>query len=214
MFSVIIPMAGKGTRVNKDKNKALLEINGKPMFLYAYETFKKYDCEIILVISPDDYDEIKEYINDDFIYAFGGNTRAESVYNGLKLCKNEYVLIHDAARPFISEKIIDNVLKELDNNAVLVTAKAKDTVRDNGKVLVRDNLTLAQTPQACKVNDLKEAYNKAFMNNDNITDDISVIEKYTNLDIKYVDGDDYNFKVTTPLDLKLALIIAKEKIHD
>lgn len=211
MFSVIIPMAGKGTRVKREKNKALLEINGKPMFLYSYNTFKKFDCEIILVVSHVDYDEVKKYVSNDrdTILAIGGDTRAESVYQGLKKCTKEYVLIHDAARPLVTEDIIKNVIDNLYDNAVLVATKVKDTIRDNGEVLVRDNLLAAQTPQACRVNDLIFAYEIALKGQEEITDDISVIQKYTNLNIKIVEGNDLNYKITTSVDLMLAEILSK-----
>ena len=99
LFSVIIPMAGSGSRAKTSMNKALVMINGKPLFMYAYELFKQFDCEIILVCKEDEIPIVKKYVDNNVIFALGGNTRASSVYNGLLKANYEYVLIPDARFP-------------------------------------------------------------------------------------------------------------------
>lgn len=212
LFSVIIPMAGSGSRAKTSMNKALVMINGKPLFMYAYELFKQFDCEIILVCKEDEIPIVKKYVDNNVIFALGGNTRASSVYNGLLKANYEYVLIHDAARPFCTKVLIERVLEMLKTkNACYVGVPVKDTIRDINRdtILHREDLIAAQTPQACRVEDLKMAYEIGFNNNIEFTDDISAIEKYTNIDVGVVMGNDFNFKVTTPYDILLADLIAK-----
>ncbi|MGM9972374.1 MAG: 2-C-methyl-D-erythritol 4-phosphate cytidylyltransferase [Anaeroplasmataceae bacterium] len=212
MFSVIIPMAGSGQRAKTKINKALTLINDKPMFLYSYELFKSYGFEIVLVCKEAEIPEIKKYVSEDTVFAIGGETRAHSVYNGLLKCSNECVMIHDAARPFISKDIIDNIIEVMKNaRAAYVGIKARDTLRDvKNKVLInREDVIIAQTPQVVYKNDLINAYLKGFKDGYMFTDDISAIEKYCDIVPAIVEGNDFNFKVTTPYDIKLAHLVAK-----
>lgn len=213
MYSVIIPMAGSGSRAKTKENKALTLINNKPMFLYSYELFKSYGFEVVLVCKEDEIPTIKGYVGEDAIIAIGGATRANSVYNGLLKCSNEYVMIHDAARPFISKDIIDNIIEVMKNNkACYVGIPVKDTIRDKESNIVidRNKLMAAQTPQVCRVDDLIKAYETGFKENIEFTDDIMALEKYSDIKASVVMGNDKNYKVTTPFDLKLAELIARE----
>lgn len=205
MFSVVIPMAGSGSRSGLNVNKALYMFNGKPLFMYAVDVFKKYNAEIILVCRPSEMDEIKEFISSDIKITLGGDTRGESVYNGIKEASKDIVLIHDAARPFIKENIIDDILNKLeDNKCAYVGIKCKDTVRENGIIINRDNLVLAQTPQAGYKKDFIYALECAKKDNVTLTDDISYLEKYLGYKPALVIGSELNFKVTTPDDIKIA----------
>ena len=110
MVSVILLMAGRGTRMGIDKNKILLEVNGKPIFKYSLDLFSQYDFEIICVINELDKDYILPYLNNNIKYVYGGKNRTESVYNGLIKSSGDYVLIHDAARPLLSKNVVDEIL--------------------------------------------------------------------------------------------------------
>ncbi len=212
MYSVIIPMAGSGKRAKVSKNKALLELNGKPMFMYSYELFKSYGFEIILVCKEHEINIVRSYVDSNTKIVLGSDTRAKSVYNGIKVATSEYVFIHDAARPFLNRKIVDELLETIKNNdAAFVAITPKDTIRNiNNNVLNRETLLMAQTPQVMKKDDILYAYNKVFLDNVEITDDIQALELYTNIKAKVVYGDDMNFKVTTPYDVKIASYLAKE----
>lgn len=216
MFSVVIVMAGKGSRAKLSVNKALAMVEGRPLFMYSYMQFKKVGAQIVLVAKEDEIEEIKKYVDEDTIITVGGSTRAKSVYNGLLMCTNEKVLVHDAARPFIEEEIINKVVDALDKNkAAYVGVKVKDTIRDItiNEVIKRDDLIAAQTPQAAYLEDLKGAYEVAFKMGYEPTDDISVLEKYTNIKAKLIEGNEVNFKITTPYDVELAKIIIKGAIE-
>lgn len=212
MFSVIIPMAGSGSRCKTSINKALTLIDNKPMFMYSYELFKSYGFEIILVCQDKEVDLVKSYVSSDTIVVVGSDTRGKSVYNGILAASSEYVIIHDAARPLISKNIVDKLLESIKTNeASYVALKVSDTIRDikNKKTLNRDDLVLAQTPQVIKKDILISAYNKSFNDNIVLTDDIALIEKYSDIIPTVIIGEDTNFKVTTPLDLKYAEFILK-----
>lgn len=207
MFSVIIPMAGCGSRSGLKENKALWLLNGKPLFMHSVDMFKKYDCEIILVCSSSDIEEVKKHT--DLKVVLGGASRAESVYNGIKNAKNSLCLIHDAARPFITDSMIINTLDVMkEARCAYVGIKAVDTIRNtNGGVIDRTNLCIVQTPQALFKDDYIKAYKMALDNKDILTDDISYLEKYLGYKPEVVLGSRLNFKLTTPEDFKLAEIV-------
>ncbi len=216
MFSVVIVMAGSGSRAKLSMNKALAIIEGRPLFMYSYLLFKRLNAEIVLVAKEDEIEEIKKYVDKDTIITVGGATRAKSVYNGLLQCTNQKVLVHDAARPFIEDNMVNQVVSALDKNkAAYVGIKVKDTIRDItiNEVIKRDNLIAAQTPQAAYLDDLKGAYEVAFKMGYEATDDISVLEKFTNIKAKLIEGNDINFKITTPYDVELAKVIIKGAIE-
>ena len=208
MISVVLLMAGTGSRMGADKNKILLKINDKMLFEYPLELFKKYNFEIICVINKNDEELLKSYLK-DVKYTIGGETRGESVFNGISMATGDYVLIHDSARVLLSDSVVDNIVNMTkDYDAILTYSNVKDTikVKDNNKLttLNRNNLIAASTPQCGKRDLLLNAYTKARMDNKSFTDDISVIEYYyPNVNIGLVPANEENFKVTTPLDYKI-----------
>lgn len=216
MVSVVLVMAGKGSRMKQNKNKILLPLGDKLVFEYALDTFKSLGCEVICVVSKDDYIDIKDKLV-NVKYTFGGATRQESVNNGLKLCSHEYVLVHDAARPFISKDLIKQIIDNYKlDEAVLAYQNVKDTIKifdDNCvNTLDRSKLIAAVTPQCASLSVFKEVYEKASKDNFSATDDLSLIEKYRpDIKIKYVLANEECFKITTPLDYELAKIIIGEK---
>lgn len=214
MISVILLMAGVGSRMNINQNKILLNLANKPVFMHSYDKFKKFGLEIICVINPNDELEIKKYLDEDAIIVYGGSTRQESVYNGLLKCSCDYVLIHDAARPLISEKLIEELIKTSKLGLPILTYfKCKNTVKEisNGlKTLNRDNIIFAATPQCGMLDDFMYCHRKAIEDNFISTDDISLIEKYLNKEIKLIESNEENFKITTKLDYDLAKLILKE----
>ncbi len=208
--SVIILAAGKSVRMNSEKNKEFLELNGKLVLDYSIDFFKNYDRvkEIILVCSDTDfnycysrYEKLVDHI------VIGGNTRQKSVYNGLKKVSMEYVMIHDAARPFINEDVIEKLYHEvLDVGAATVAVFVKDTIveiSDNriARHLNRKSLVALQTPQAFKKGLIMEAHIKAIEGDYFATDDTSLIRKFTNVMPAYVVGDYRSLKLTTQEDL-------------
>ncbi|MBR3617835.1 MAG: 2-C-methyl-D-erythritol 4-phosphate cytidylyltransferase [Acholeplasmatales bacterium] len=210
MYSAILLMAGKGTRMNRQENKVLLPLGNKKIYEYSLNVFLKTVDEIICVINEDDKDIITS-LPKNVKWTFGGKTRQESVLNGIKLATNDFVLIHDAARPFITESLINDIKNKLtNNNCVLTCQKCKDTLKlvdgDVVSTLNRDRIIRAATPQAINRKLLLESYSK--IQNEEFTDDVQIIEKYhPEIKTELIYASDDLFKITTNTDYKLAELL-------
>jgi len=211
-YSVIIPAAGSGKRMGLGFNKVFADVDGLPMIIKTMSIFDKTNCEkIIVVYQPSDKQMLQDLLSK---YSFkatvelieGGKERLNSVSNGLNVVESEFVLIHDGARPFLSEESLCDLLTVLEKHeACLLAVKAKDTIKvvRDGVVIEtpkRETMYLAQTPQAFKTDIIKECYTKAITSNEMFTDDASVAERY-NVEVRIVEGDYANIKVTTKEDL-------------
>jgi len=209
-IAAIIVCAGKSKRFKKDK--LLIEIKNKPLFYYTFKAFYqiKLISQIILVLNKEKINLAKKLIspfskNRNIKIVEGGKKRKDSVYNGLiSLDRNiTHVLIHDGARPFVSKNLILNIIKNLKKyQAVICGIKSKDTVKivKNGfvkKTLKRDNVYLIQTPEGFKKNLILEAY-KRFKEKE-VFDDAQFLE-FSKKEIKVIDGDILNVKITYPVD--------------
>lgn len=218
--AVIIVAGGKGSRMGTSIPKQFLEIAGKPVILHTMEKFLSFDPEIemILVINQD-YIQIWDQLfhnyklSNKIKIASGGETRFHSVKNGLMLLEGDFLVgIHDAVRPLISVETIRNIYKHaaIHGNAIPVVP-VRESVREvqvsGSKMLDRTVLRLIQTPQVFRYPILKKAYDTDFM--PEFTDDARVVEK-SGVKIHLVDGDIYNFKITTPEDIKIAQGLLKE----
>ncbi len=210
MYSAILLMAGKGTRMNRKENKILLPLGNKKVYEYSLDILLKTVDEVICVINPDDK-EIIDSLPKNVKWTFGGKTRQESVYNGLLKASNEYILIHDAARPFITKELINDIKEKLNNDtSVLVCQKCKDTIRINNNGILnninRDDVIKASTPQASTKKLLLDSYNR--IKDEIFTDDIQLIEKYhPEIKIELVYASDDLFKITTETDYLLANLL-------
>lgn len=199
MISVIIVCAGNSSRMNMDKNKVLLPLDNKPIFLYSLEKFTKYFNDVIVVANENDIEEIKHY-HDNVI--LGGATRGESVYNGIKQAKYDKILIHDGARPFITN---EDILKMIDAANICDLAFLGSHVIDSIKDLSFNNLKreeyiLAYTPQLVSKEDYLKAYDLALTNNRSYSDDVSLIYEELNIKPQLIIGDRNNKKITTMED--------------
>ena len=219
MISAIILAGGKGKRMGSAISKQFIDIKGKPIIYYTLKKFsenKKID-NIIVVLPEDEVKYFKENILKKYELrinkiVIGGKERQDSVYNALKSLKNsstDIVLIHDGARPFISERIINEGIKFAEiYGAAAPGVMPKDTIKvKNEKNFSVDtpnraNLVSIQTPQVFKSEDIKVAYQKAKDEGYVATDDSQLFERYIDKDIKAVLGDYSNLKITTQEDLK------------
>lgn len=215
---VIIVCSGIGKRMNSNVPKQFIKVNDKPIVCYTIDKFENcnYIDEIIIVTNKEYIDYFKNSIINDYNYKKisavieGGKERLNSVYNGINYIEyneDSIVLIHDGVRPFIDEKDIINIIEETKMyNACILGVKVKDTVKicKDGFIQTtpnRENIWLAQTPQAFKYNIIKEAYEYAFNNNLFVTDDASVVENF-GFKVKIIEGNYSNIKITTKEDLK------------
>lgn len=220
MISAIILASGKGKRMGSAISKQFIDIKGKPIIYYTLKKFsenKKID-NIIVVLPEDEVKYFKENILKKYELrinkiVIGGKERQDSVYNALKSLKNsstDIVLIHDGARPFISERIINEGIKFAEiYGAAAPGVMPKDTIKvKNEKNFSIDtpnraNLVSIQTPQVFKFDEILECHEKIRYNGEKVTDDTMVVEKY-GYSVYLYDGEYTNIKVTTPEDLILA----------
>ncbi len=220
MSTVIIVAAGKGERTGENIPKAFLKIKGKPLLLYSIEKFKNFSR--VIVVLPKGY--VKEwrkklkvlYSEMSIEVVYGGKKRQDSVSNGLKKIEsgNEIVLIHDAARPFVSEKLIMEIVEKTKKYGVCIPViKIPDTIKKiKGekveKTLNRNEILAVQTPQGFKSSIIKEAYRKAKEKNYTGTDDSFLVEKI-GIDVWCIEGERLNFKITYPEDIILSEAIVE-----
>lgn len=209
-YSAIVLCAGKGSRSGLTYNKMLYRFKNKTVYEMTMEIFLNDErCkQIVVVTKEEELDDLKKLILSKKIdYVFGGKERQDSVYNGLQVVKEDYVLIHDGARPYLKKENIDDILECLNkNDACLLVVPVKDTIKvciDGNivKTLPREQLVQAQTPQAFKTELIKRCYQKGKDKNYIATDDASLVEYFENIEVKAVLGSYSNIKITTPDDL-------------
>ena len=217
MNSAIILAGGVGSRLNSDIPKQFIRANnGNRIIDFSIEIFRKnkHIDEIIIVLPKYWMEKYGEEYK-DYKLVLGGNKRYKSSKAGLLACssKSKNIIIHDAARPLITDNLINNCIHYLEEyNAVAPYINATDSlvmIDDNINYLNRDKIKLIQTPQAFD----KKALMAAMTNiKNNISDDMSAILDYNkDTPSKFFKGDIYNFKITNDLDLKIFNTIINEK---
>lgn len=225
--TAIVLAAGQGKRMGTKVQKQYLEIQGKPVLYYSLHAFQSSLLidEIILVVGENQ----EEYCQKEIVEKFqitkvsrivqGGPERYFSVWNGLRELEEEgYVFIHDGARPFINDDILNRVFEFVRvEKACVVGMPVKDTIKiadENGFAQNTPNRNLVwavQTPQVFETKLIKKAY-EMLMNCDtiNVTDDAMVVETILNRKVKLVEGSYENIKITTPEDMKIAEIFIQK----
>jgi 2-C-methyl-D-erythritol 4-phosphate cytidylyltransferase len=222
----VIVAAGKGTRIGGSVSKQFIEICNNPVLYYTLNAFSMSELisEIYLVLSKDDIDYCKKNILDRYrfskkiVVVEGGKERQDSVYNGLKAIKEcDVVLIHDGARPFVSEKIINEGIdnaKHYGTCACGVTPKDTIKIKDYSGYSIetpeRNTLFAVQTPQCFQYKTIVECHEKIRKLGVSVTDDTMVVEKFGHK-VFLFEGDYKNIKITTPEDIILAEGILKSK---
>lgn len=209
-FSLIITAGGTSSRYG-NMNKLLEKINDKTVIEETVSKFIDFDeiDEIIISANSSIIEILQQLLNNPKVKIIeGGNTRQKSVYNALQVVKNDYVLIHDGARPLIRKDTIAYVLEAvLDKDAVSVMTKTTDTIKEvdsTGRIIRtidRSKLYNTQTPQAFKTSIIKEAHEK--LKDGNFTDDCSMLEEL-NIPVYIVNGSYTNIKITIKSDLDFA----------
>ena len=222
---VILLASGSGSRIGADCPKQFIKINGKYLLEYSLKTFNNHiNIDEIVVVCHPDYIELVKNIVAQGRYlkvksvVQGGETRQESVHNGLFSITHEEgnVLIHDSARPFVTPKMIDDVLDALESyTAVSTVLPSTDTMfvlgdaHEVSAIPNRKNLARVQTPQGFYLNTIKKAHYLAQKESLNLaTDDCTLVRYFKLGEVFTVDGDERAFKVTTPVDLIFAKALA------
>lgn len=223
--AAIVLAAGRGSRMNSGIQKQFMELGGYPLIYYALQVFEHSSVdEVILVTGKNETDWCRREIVDKYGFCKvrsvvpGGSERYLSVYEGLRAAEEpDIVLIHDGARPFVTDEIINRTIRSaLESGSGIAAVPAKDTVRiadETGTAVLtppRDRVWMMQTPQAFRYPLIYRAYQELVSRNiQNVTDDAMVLETVLNQGVKIVEGSYSNIKVTTPEDMETARAFLK-----
>lgn len=224
VYAVILA-SGKGERMNCGFPKQFAEIKSKTIIERSIEAFEENEKtdKIIIVSEPSTIEKIKEIVQRNGYKKVskivpGGAVRAESSSHGVgEVVEDDAkVLIHDAARPLVTQKIINDCITALDScDAVNVAIKATDTIieAENGKMkdaTERSRMMQVQTPQGFRVSTIKKAHSMAKKEGfAGATDDCGIVFRYGLSEIRIVEGDRINIKITYPEDIVIAEMFVK-----
>ncbi len=203
--SLILTCAGKGERAGFEKNKLLVDFGGETCLSRVFSAFENSHLidEFIITAAEKDSEEINASFGKKAKIVLGGATRTESVKKGLAAATGDVVLIHDGARPFVTQKIIaDCILSAQTFGSGITAIRSKDTVlksEENPEYLGKDDIYIVQTPQAFIMEEIKRAY--AMAGNTVFNDDGEVYAKYIR-PVKLVEGDSKNVKLTFKEDFE------------
>lgn len=226
-FHALVPAAGSGSRLGQGLPKQYLPVAGAPLLQHALATLAAHPAiaSVHVILAPDDdrFDEAIESTVRNRVKAVrcGGGSRAESVLNGLKAIAGsvhgeDWILVHDAARPCLTYALLDRLLRAVESDAVggilalpvADTLKAADEDRRIVRTVDRAGLWQAQTPQMFRYAILRRALEAA--DPATITDEASAVEAL-GLRPRLVDGDATNLKVTYARDVVLAELILQQR---
>lgn len=230
-FSAIVLSAGSGSRMKSDIPKQYMDLNGKPVIYYSLKAFEESGfSSIVLVCGKNDVEYCKKEIVEKYGFTKvkavvpGGKERYHSVYEGLKAISDaDYVFIHDGARPMITP----NMIKRLQDVVITEeTAVAGMPVKDTIKIVDENNYVAStperkyvwqvQTPQCFSYSIIYEAYKSIITDEEEgipippITDDAMVLSYVTDYEVKMVEADYTNIKITTPEDIQIASLFLNQ----
>jgi 2-C-methyl-D-erythritol 4-phosphate cytidylyltransferase len=218
-LSAVVVAAGRSQRMGFDK--LLTPLAGRPLLLHTLDRLFRTEApsEIVLVVRPDSESEMQTLVaplgrNDSIRIVPGGAQRQDSVQNGLQAvsAESEFVMVHDAARPFVTKELIDTVLAAAKlSGAAVCGAPCSDSLKEVGedglvtRTVDRSQLWTVQTPQIFRTQLLRDAYRGALATGATYTDDTAVVEAMGH-PVRIVLYHGINLKVTTPTDWKIAEI--------
>jgi 2-C-methyl-D-erythritol 4-phosphate cytidylyltransferase len=218
----LIVAGGKGTRIKSSTPKQFLELLGLPILMHTLNAFYRYSekIKVILVLPEDDFviwEDLcmKHHYTKHYSLQKGGETRFQSVKNGLSLIEGDgLVAIHDGVRPLISEDIIGASFRlAAVHKSAVAAVRLKDSIRmtdqDSTKAMDRSSFRLIQTPQTFETAMIRKAYE--IREESSLTDDASVAEK-AGIKISLFEGSYENLKITTPEDLIIAEALLKARL--
>ncbi|MCM1153829.1 MAG: 2-C-methyl-D-erythritol 4-phosphate cytidylyltransferase [Roseburia sp.] len=224
--TAIVLAAGRGKRMHSDVQKQYLLLRGRPLLYYPLQVFEEsFIDEVILIAGRNEEEYCRREIVEKFHFTKvtkiveGGRERYHSVANGLREMEGEgYVFIHDGARPFITQEILERAYEAaLEHHACVVGMPVKDTIKiadENGFIQTtpdRERIWQVQTPQVFTAELAKRAYSELLIKEEElkrqgirITDDAMVVETLLHHPVKLVEGSYENIKITTPEDFIIA----------
>lgn len=223
----IVVAAGSGSRLGGELPKQFQKLGDKPMVAYSLELFENNSLidEVVLVVSSDYLAYASQAIVDYYKFdkvrkiTSGGKTRQESVLAGLTACPKgiDLVAIHDAARPFLTLAMLEQVIRKAsETGAAILAVPAMDSIKmgENGiiaKSLKRETIWIAQTPQVFRFESILDAHKKGDAARNDVTDDSELYEQYIG-QVSLVMGSYNNIKITTPADFTIAQEIIRGNV--
>lgn len=235
--TAIVLSAGQGKRMGTSVQKQYIELQGKPIIYYTLSVFQKSEIidDIILVVGKDQLKYVQEEIVRKYHFTKvktvveGGHERYASVWQGLKAreydkyyenIQDGYVFIHDGARPFVDEEMLERAYDTVRKyKACVVGVPSKDTIKliNEEQFAVttpeREYVWAVQTPQVFEKTLIFEAYARLMEEECvHVTDDAMVVEQMMRLPVKLFEGSYENIKITTPEDLDIARIFLSKKL--
>lgn len=234
--TAIVLSAGQGKRMGASVQKQYIELQGKPIIYYTLSVFQKSDIidDIILVVGKGQINYVQEEIVQKYHFTKvktvveGGHERYASVWQGLKAreydkyyenIQDGYVFIHDGARPFVDEEMLERAYDTVRKyKACVAGVPSKDTIKliNEEQFAVttpeRKYVWSVQTPQVFEKTLIFEAYARLMEEECvHVTDDAMVVEQMMHLPVKLFEGSYENIKITTPEDLDIARIFLSKK---
>lgn len=229
-ISFIIVAGGKGTRMHAEKPKQYLELYDKPVIMETLANVSRQlenNDQVVLVVPPDDKRLVQRLVRHFFMrqerfpkveVTGGGTTRAESVMNGLKCVPQDtdYISVHDGVRPFVNsslfKRLFEAVMKD-GHGSVLPALPSDDSIRikegEKYRVVPRNDVYRIQTPQIFEAKLFRKSYEAYAESPDtSLTDDASVVSEMSGIPPFIVPGLHENIKITNPVDLAIAKVIA------
>ena len=215
----IIVAGGNGKRMESDTPKQFLLLKDKPVLFYTLNVFlQAYDDMQIILVLPADFTDMGHEIIDGYFdkerirITAGGDTRFQSVKNGLQLVEDEsMIFVHDGVRCLLSTDLIKRCYDQaLETGSAIPAISSKDSVRliteEGNEAIDRSKVKLIQTPQTFHSKILLPAFNIDYK--DKFTDEATVVEAF-GLKVFLIEGEENNIKITRPVDMLFA-----EKILD
>ena len=216
----IIVAGGSGTRMGSNLPKQFMLLKDKPVLYYTLKSFlESYnDLQVILVL-PVDYTDMGQEVIDAYFdkdrirITAGGDTRFQSVKNGLALIEGEGIIfVHDGVRCLVSSALIYRCYEQaVETGTAIPAVVSRDSIRlineEGNDAYDRNKVMLVQTPQTFHSKIILPAFQIDYK--DKFTDEATVAEAY-GIKVSLVEGDENNIKITRPLDLKLAALLLEE----
>ncbi|WP_400164690.1 2-C-methyl-D-erythritol 4-phosphate cytidylyltransferase [Brevibacillus sp. TJ4] len=220
----VIVAAGSGKRMGSHRNKLWLPLAGEPILAHTVRLFASHPevAEIVLVVSEQDHADVIDWLRTEGIrltVVVGGAERQDSVRHGLQALSPDcsYVLVHDAARPFVTPQQISQLISQVQHDqATIVAVPVKDTIKvvgETGQIEstpARESLWAVQTPQAFRMSLLQEAHQRAKEAGKLGTDDATLVE-WLGHPVTVMQGSYENIKITTPDDLLVGEAIMRKR---
>lgn len=219
----VIVAAGSGTRMGNDLPKQFILINDKPVLYYTLKTFlEAYDDLQVVLVLPVDYTDMGQEIIDAWFdkdrirITAGGDTRFQSVKNGLALAEDESIIfVHDGVRCMLTQDLVHRCYETaIETGSAVPVITSKDSVRllqeDGSDAIDRNRIVFVQTPQAFHSRILLPAFQIDYK--EKFTDEATVVEAF-GLKVTLIQGEENNIKITRPVDLVIAVKLLQESVN-